>query len=269
MKSKNLIRDYYDNDPEKEDRRLSHPYRALEWGVTMHLINRYFPGHGTVADIGGATGRYSLALAEKGFDVTLIDISEKCLALAKEKLRGHSCVTLHMDAMDLSALGDQTFDAVLLLGPLYHLMKRKERISALNEAYRVLKPGGVAIIAYHNAWGTIRFGITNWPDKFEDKDFINSLLGHTSCKDTLEMWTDCYFATPKSAKEEIEESGFQIHTYACCHGLASGQKKVMQSLSTSNQKAYQNIYETVINTCEHPAWRDSSEQLRYVVNKPV
>ncbi len=94
-------------------------------------------------DIGGATGIHSSWLAEAGNDVTLIDPVASQVAVAKE----HSTfAALVGDARQLP-LASEVFDAVIMFGPLYHLQEREDRLRALSEAKRVLRPGGLLFAA--------------------------------------------------------------------------------------------------------------------------
>ena len=99
-----------------------------------------------IADIGAGTGRYSIALAQKGYDVTAVELVKRNLEILRSK---HQNVkTWQGDARNLHFLPDNTFDITLLFGPLYHLHGTEEKLKALKEAMRITKKGGKILIAY-------------------------------------------------------------------------------------------------------------------------
>ena len=123
-----------------------------EFAVTLCALDEHLPpppAH--VLDCGGGPGRYSIALAQRGYTVTLFDLSPELLAMAREKV-AEAGVTLASfeqgTATNLTRFPDDTFDAVLVMGPLYHLLDESDRRQALAEAYRVVKPGGPVFAAF-------------------------------------------------------------------------------------------------------------------------
>ena len=141
--------------------RLDRALGALEFERTKELIDRVLPSPpGIVADVGGGPGRYAFWLAERGFHVQLRDI----IPLHIEQLetdRGDLPIEAAVgDARDLD-LADRCVDAVLLLGPLYHLATRADRLRALSEARRIVRPGGFVFAAAISRWATRLDGILN------------------------------------------------------------------------------------------------------------
>jgi SAM-dependent methyltransferase len=120
----------------------------LEHVRTQELVRRRLAPGARVLDVGGATGVHAAPLAADGFDVLLVDPVAEQVARAAE----HGTFAARVgDARDLAAPGldlpDDAFDAVLLLGPLYHLATRADRLRALREAARVTRPGGTVVAA--------------------------------------------------------------------------------------------------------------------------
>ena len=122
---------------------------ALELARTQLLLERYLPAPpAVIADVGGGPGRYALWLAERGYRVHLVDAMPLHVEQARAADRPHAALA-SAEVGDARALrlADACADAVLLMGPLYHLQERADRVQALAEARRVCRPGGVVIAA--------------------------------------------------------------------------------------------------------------------------
>jgi SAM-dependent methyltransferase len=135
----------------KEWDRLGDPMGAVEFERTKEILQRRLPAASAIiADIGGGPGRYALWLAELGYTVEHRDL----VPLHVEQLQGSSGSIVHTevgDARDLN-LPDSSVDAVVLLGPLYHLRERAHRVQALREARRIVRPGGPVFAAVISRW---------------------------------------------------------------------------------------------------------------------
>lgn len=121
----------------------------LEYLTTMHYIHKLVPLGSKVLEVGAGTGRYSLALAREGYDVTALELVADHLAVLRQNAAGLENIASYQgDALDLGMFADNGFDAVLVLGPMYHLFEKTEQQRALDEAIRVSRPGGVIMAAF-------------------------------------------------------------------------------------------------------------------------
>ncbi len=150
------VQAYYDGDPDHEWTRFDR--QKFEMPVTMHYLEKYLAPHSTILDVGGGPGRYSIALTQQGHTVDLFDLSQKSIALAKQKaaeaglqLHGYYSGT----ATDLSRFGDGSYKAVFCMGPMYHLTHLDDRCLALREAIRVLEPSGLLVVSFLSSYAHI------------------------------------------------------------------------------------------------------------------
>ena len=132
-----------------EDARLRSRCGRVEFLTTMRYIERYLKPGDKILEIGAGTGRYSHALAQKGYTVDAVEPLEHNIEVFRQNTRPGEPVTVRQgNALDLGNFGDNTYDITLLLGPMYHLYTVEEQRKALTEAIRVTKSGGVLFTAY-------------------------------------------------------------------------------------------------------------------------
>ena len=137
-----------------EEKRLDSRHGRVEFVTSMHYIHQCLDEivkerakeeiH--ILDIGAGTGRYSVPLAQEGFDVTAVELVKHNLGRLKQK--GAGVHAYQGNAMNLKKFSDDSFDVTLLFGPMYHLHGEKDKLAALREAVRVTRPGGRILVAY-------------------------------------------------------------------------------------------------------------------------
>ena len=173
MNEENLIK-YYNKF--NEEKRLNTRHGQVEFITSMKYIKEYLSkmSNPKIIDIGAGTGKYSCALADEGYDVTAVELVKHNLRVIEQKNK--NVKTYWGNATDLSKFNDETFDLVLLFGPMYHLISSDEKIKALMEAKRIVKKDGIIMVAYcMNDYCVIMHGfidhhILEETDKL-DKDF--------------------------------------------------------------------------------------------------
>lgn len=147
METFNILTEYYTNYD--EDSRLLSKHGSVEYLTTMRYIEKYLKPGTRILEIGAATGRYSHALARRGYRVDAVELIQHNIDIFHQRTQPGEDVTIRQgNAKDLSFYSDDTFDMTLLLGPMYHLFTDAEQKQALSEAIRVTKPGGVIYAAY-------------------------------------------------------------------------------------------------------------------------
>ncbi len=146
----------------------------------MALFRLYLPPNARVLEIGAATGRYSVELLRQGHELTVVDLTPAMVEVCATHVESAGlagAAELHVaDARDLSVLGDRTFDAVLLMGPLYHLVLEADRKLALDQAFSRLSPGGLIFSAFISRFGILGDLMANVPNWIDNKEEVRSII---------------------------------------------------------------------------------------------
>lgn len=264
------VKSYYNDNADYEWDRLNNPYTSIEFKSTLFLIDKYFSSTGKILDIGSGPGRYSIELLKRDYSVTLLDLSDKELDIAKSKIDslGLKADGYHANsALELDKFDDETFDNLLVLGPMYHLHDEDDRMKVLDDSYRILKPGGHAIIAYINSWGVVKSAITETPELFSTIEKFDHYIDGNIKLSANEGFTACYFTTPIIAEKEIKSSKFQLITKAGAESFLAGMHIPTKNLYNENSDLYKLYVSKAAEYCEKPQFADTTEHLLFVVQK--
>lgn len=208
------IAKYYNEG--KEQDRLENPLNKFEKIRTLDILERYLPNEKlTIADIGGGAGVYSFILSELGHDVHLLDIVPLHVEQATELNEKSDYPLKSISVGDARKIpfSDNFADAVLLFGPMYHLTEKQDRLQALKECYRILKPGGLLFSAGISKYASLL-------DGFDTKNILDEEF-QKIVNDDLKMgqhrnptyhehyFTTAYFHDPNELIIEHLDSGFE------------------------------------------------------------
>ena len=197
---------------------------VIELARTQDILERYLPAPpARVLDVGGGTGVYGRWLAGRGYEVHLVDLSPRHVEEARA-LRDPPLARVAVgDARHLED-GDGSADAVLLLGPLYHLVEKSDRVRALAEAGRVLRPRGVVVAAAIARHASLLAGL--FQGLIDDPAFLPILDRdlregqHRNPTSRLEYFTTAYFHLPDELADEARAAGLAVHAVLAVEGPA-------------------------------------------------
>lgn len=207
----------YNSDPEREHCRLEQ--HQLEYDLTWRYLNQYLPSQGAILEVGTATGRYTLELAKRGYMLTAVDLSSALIEQCRKNLVDEGLASrvqlVVADARNLSEVTEKRFDAVLLMGPLYHLVVEADRKLALKEAFDRLRAGGIIFSSFISRFGIMGDLIKNVPAWIEEQAEVRSLLERGKRPDDYPRGGfRGYFAQASEIAPLHEAIGFETLTVA-------------------------------------------------------
>lgn len=224
MENNEAVYEFYNGGAEIG--RLERGLGVVEFYRSKEIISRYLKGQLKIYDIGGGIGKYAEWLAGMGHEVSLIELAPAAVEYAKE----HMTIPYEAFAGDARDIDkpDNSADMVLLMGPLYHLLEKNERLRVLSEANRVLKPGGILIAA-----GISKFSSATWAlsvygnNVFLDDDIYMNMIKremdtgeHLKPAEYPYIISNAYFHTIGGLRDEISEAGFSIMESAAVEGCS-------------------------------------------------
>ncbi|MBP3324707.1 MAG: methyltransferase domain-containing protein [Clostridia bacterium] len=223
-----------------EDIRLNHSKAArVEFLTTVKYIEKYLKKGGKILDIGAGAGEYSFYFARKGYDVSALELADANIAAFKNKLKPEDNIDLVQgNALDLSMYRDDSFDIVLLFGPLYHLESDNDKVRCLSEAKRVLKNDGKIFISFisndfifltefqydseyfsNGDYNKETFKLNNFPFVFHTVDAARKLLTGNGIKLLHEIASDGASELMAERINEMSDEDYKqylrYHFYIC------------------------------------------------------
>ncbi|WP_211748909.1 class I SAM-dependent methyltransferase [Paenibacillus sp. Marseille-Q4541] len=248
----------------------------LEFIVNMHYINKYLPEKGHLLDNGAGPGKYAMKLAQAGYQVSVSDLTPTLVEKAKEyakKLELESSFPgfYVQNATRLSHLADDTFDASLMLGPMYHLQEEEERNAAVKELHRVTKSEGIVFVAFQSRTRMLLNSLQNplhWKPNHTIagvEDFLS-----TSCftHDDPGRFTGAYYFGVEEIRPFMEHNGFttiELIGSTSVGGLLD--PKAREYWEQQGEAAYEQFLKIMIQTATDPSILGVSSHLLYIGRK--
>ena len=236
MNTEHVVKSYSNY---KEERFSTVNAGKVEFITSARAISEIIEPKSNILDCAAGIGAYAYCLHDEGNSVTALDITPRHIEIINENKGGRNIAASVNDARDLAAFDDESFDAVLCMGPLYHLTDLDDRVKCLSECKRVLKTGGVLISAYINRFFVIP-QIISQDKKFINGDIIEQLLesGSMSHDDEFCFWTDAYFTTPEYMESVYKEMDLNIVDHIAADGISRFIKDALNGMDDNEFKIW-------------------------------
>lgn len=241
-----------------EDTRLNHSKAArVEFLTTVRYIEEYLKPRGKILDIGAGAGEYSLYFARKGYDVSALELSENNIKAFRKKISPEDHIHLIQgNAMDLSCFEDDSFDIVLMLGPLYHLSRDEDKQTCIAQAKRVCKPGGKIFFAFISNDMVILTEFSYRPDYFTAGDYN---------KETFRLDDFPFvFHTVERCRDVLRAGGIRILKEVASDGVSELMEDKINALDEEGYRQYLRYHYYI---CEKPECLGMSNHLLFIGEK--
>jgi len=239
-----------------EDSRLNRSKAArVEFLTSVRYIEKYLEQGSRIIDIGAGAGEYSMYFAKQGYSVTAVELADDNVAAFRKKLSPDLDIDLRQgNACDLSDFSDNSFDVVLLFGPLYHVSDSGERAKCISEARRVCKQGGVIFFAYISSdmvilTETFAYSLSYLKNGDYDKD--------TFAADNFPF----VFFTVADARSELAQSGVTLLHEIAVDGVS---ELLAEKINQLDDESYEQYLRYHFYCCEKPEMLGRSNHLLFI-----
>lgn len=241
-----------------EDSRLSSKATRVEFFTTVRHIEKHLKPGMKILDLGAGTGEYSLYFAEKGYDVTAIELVEKHVNRIKEKKKPDMNLKVFQgDALDLSNFQDNEYGIVLCFGPLYHLEDRENQLKCIEEVKRVCKEEGIMFFAFINN----DMVIVTQTMCYEPDYLINGAYNRQTFKVNDFPFV---FTTVQQARELLQSSELIIVSEIAADGLS---ELLADKINNMDDESYRRWLKFHYYYSEKPEFLGASNHLLFAAKK--
>jgi 2-polyprenyl-3-methyl-5-hydroxy-6-metoxy-1,4-benzoquinol methylase len=258
------VKSFYNNCVEGEWRRID---GRPEFLITCRFLDRYIKPGDKVLDIGGGPGRYTLYLARKGCDVTLLDLADANIVFARARAeeQGLMIETVCGDARMADTLINEKFDHVLLMGPMYHLLEESDRTRAIDASLNLLNRNGIFFVSFINMMAGMIYAMKCLPNIINDPveiEFYKAFLENRSFSGMA--FTQAYFARQDEILPFMSRFSLEKLHLIGQEGIASPCEGNIMSQSKEIVDLWLDLCEKV---CEREDLLSWSEHLMYIGKK--
>ncbi|MBS6183316.1 MAG: GNAT family N-acetyltransferase [Erysipelotrichaceae bacterium] len=241
-----------------ENSRLNKSQAArVEFLTTIRYINRYLTPGARILDVGAGAGEYSLYFSRKGYRVSALELADSNIAAFRAKLTSEDSIDLVQgNALDLSRYPDDSFDLVLLFGPLYHLHREEDKLLCIAEAKRVCKPNGKLFFAFIANDMVILTMFNEVPDYFINGDYDKETF---RCDDFPFV-----FHTVEDCRKLLTKGEVKVLHEVASDGVSELLSVKINAMAKASYEQYLRYH---FYTCEKPEHLGASNHLLFVGEK--
>lgn len=261
------IEQYYNYDYNEWERLERH---RIEFEITKRALNKFIPDGASVLDVGGGPGRYSIYLAQKGHGVTLVDLCEKMVEQAIEHSKEAGVelkACIQGNVLDLhKILPGKEYDAILCMGPIYHLLEENQREEAINQCMGLLKKGGILVVSFISTYAPIVDCLRAYPQdigRLKDEFFTYFEDGRHDSR-VKEGFTDAYFFNPEQIEEFMSRFKLETLKIMAVEGLGAIAEEKLMQLKEEDFQHWLDVLEAI---SLNPVVWGSSEHMLYIGRK--
>ncbi|MFR5874972.1 MAG: class I SAM-dependent methyltransferase [Eubacterium sp.] len=232
--------EYYNSGYENKRLRTDNAH-SIEYLTSVHYFNKLFPKKAKILDCCAGGGIYSYYLAEKGYSVTVSDLSPRNIDTIKSNRKSKLFdEILRLNVLDMSCFEDDSFDIVLCMGAFYHLKNRDERSKCISECLRVLKNGGLFVLSYINRNPCVLYQFWQKPKNIKDQAEIietgDNNLFYAVDFDEIDSVVD-EFGLEKIKNIGVDGSAYPLH----------------KKINSLNKKHFNDFFDYHLSVCEQPS----------------
>ena len=266
----NIIAAAYDAGVDEEYKRLvSSPLREVEFELITKFLSDYISYGSTVIDIGTGPGRYAEFLLSRKCKIGTVDLSEKSLEFfgnrISETYKNQILFNKTCCATNLEWIESETADAILLMGPMYHLVSHDERVSAIKHAYRILKKDGFIFSVFMSPYPLLNPLMESKVELLNNKNFLKSIDTECITKVNFQGYEiEQFRCWPSYATKIMTNEGFIKHNICNIEGIGC----FLKNTNNSSYDDFKNfLLNAITNTCEKPNLLGITEQYLYIGKK--
>lgn len=265
------VKDFYTATVRNEWRRLvQDAYHGLELHTTLHFLEKHLPSQGNILDAGCGPGRYSVELAQRGYQMTLLDMTPVNLEFARRQIRRRKLQAnvkefIEASIVDLSHFPDESFDAVICLGgPLSHLLDIDQRSKAISELLRVARHDAPVFVSVMGRLSLLTLEMVMFPYEIEMSHFTQ--IRDSGDYEGSSGFTACHFFLPEEFRAAFELPGVEILDLVGLEGISTTHYRKLNQLA-KNPERWKIWWETHLKTCTHPSVVGHSEHMLMICRK--
>jgi ubiquinone/menaquinone biosynthesis C-methylase UbiE len=248
----------------------------LEFLINWHYIRQFLPPSGNILDNGAGPGKYSMALAQHGYRVTLTDLTPRLVDIARDKavelgLTNQIDGFYVADARDLRHWKEGQFDAALMMGPLYHLQDEEDRNAAVKELYRVTKKDGIVFVAFMSRVRHVLNSLLE-PQRWKPNDQLDTIrqFMKTGIFDHHDegRFTGAYYFPIDEIQPFMESHGFEtLHLIGSTNLGAVFTPEQWEYWQNRGEKEFEKLLNLLIELAKDPYVLGVSSHLLYIGTK--